>query len=130
VLDGESDAQLRGTLSNFETVMINRTNELREMQRSIDTLHGQISQLRSKNDTVNIQMGKAQSLQEQCRAIREQLSEVCTQTGRKYNISGNDAQHFLVQINKEVSFLFLTSLSFQLILADFYTPLTGTIIAF
>ena len=94
--------QLRSTLSNFETVMVNRTNELREMQRSIDALHGQISQLRSRNDTVNVQMGKAQSLQEQCRTLSQQLGELCAQTGKKYNIAGANASHFMQEINKEV----------------------------
>jgi peptidoglycan hydrolase CwlO-like protein len=83
----ESDEQLEGMLSNFEEEMRQRSKLLRDLQKSVDALNGEIGALRSESDQLNTQRGLAVSSAEQVDQCKKTLSDKMQQAARKHKVA-------------------------------------------
>ncbi len=106
LLDSESEAELLGTLGNFESTMVAKTNELRALQRSVDSVGAELVQLRAQNDAVNVKLGAVASLQDHGKQLESQIADTCTQIARKHAIASSSAggmpKVFFAEFSKEV----------------------------
>jgi hypothetical protein len=60
----ETNEELRAQMNNFELNMQTRTQEQRNLQRSVDMLQNEIAQLRASTEDLNIKRGQGQSLKQ------------------------------------------------------------------
>jgi chromosome segregation ATPase len=109
----ETDKQLEGMLNNFEDEMRQRSKLLRDLQKSVDALNGEISALRVDSDQLNTQRGLAVSSTEQVDQCKKTLSEKMQQAARKHKVAVGAAapdaltvaivRDFMQNLNKKVT---------------------------
>jgi chromosome segregation ATPase len=82
----ETDEQLESMLANFEDEMRQRSKLLRDLQKAVDALNGEIGALRAESDQLNTQRGLAVSLTEQVDQCKKTVCDKIQQAARKHKV--------------------------------------------
>lgn len=110
-----SDAELQRQINDFDGVMHQRRLELEGLQRSVDKLNAEVTQIRAQTDQLNVRRGQAVMLQDQSKALKEQQAKQGGNLQRKYGLPALPAvaagagwaptvlRNFLQNLNNEVS---------------------------
>ena len=82
----ENDDALRQLYENFENDMQSQQQELKTLQRKVDTFNNDILKLRDNTDELNMKKGLAESLQTQCDEVKSQLLKMAKSASLTYSI--------------------------------------------
>jgi DNA repair exonuclease SbcCD ATPase subunit len=115
----ETNEELRAQMNNFELNMQTRTQEQRNLQRSVDMLQNEIAKLRASTEDLNIKRGQGQSLKQSIGESQKKLVEECSRIARQLDMQspfGNSSssgssppapssmcRKFIQQLNAKVS---------------------------